>query len=150
MKKALAILLALSLFLTLPVCSGTAAAVSVEAEDAPPAGGYKLTGIAGGEGSDLEIVSAVIKLGVNYYLFLQEDGSGCMRFMEAEIPLSWDEESIIIPPRGKIPESLELPCTYEDGVLSIQTLAYSMDFTPMTDEEQAQYGVGDKHQDLVA
>ncbi len=160
MKKILAILLALSMLLAMSACGGASApaagdeqpAVSeTTPEPAPepasdpipesetPAGSYKLVGIAGGAGSDLEIVSAVVNLGVNFYLVLDEDGSGCMRFLEAEIPLNWDDDSIVIPPQGKIQKQLVLPYSCTDGSLNISTQAYSMDFIALTDAELADY-----------
>ena len=97
MKKFLSVFLTLCLLLALAPCGVLAAAEG----NAAPAGGYKLRAVTGGAGSDLEIVSAVLDLGVDFYLILGGDGSGCMRFMEAEIPLSWDDDSLIIPPMGQ-------------------------------------------------
>ncbi len=133
MKKILSVFLTLCLLLALAPCGVLAA------EPETPAGGYLLTGIAGGAGSDLEIVSAVLDLGVDFYLILGGDGSGCMRFMEAEIPLNWDDDSLIIPPTGQSPKTLELPYTFADGSLTVSTLAYSMNFRAMTDAELADY-----------
>ncbi len=133
MKKAIAIVLMLSLLLALPVCG------AAEGTESSPAGGYKLRAIAGGAGSDLEIISSVIDLGVSFYLILEEDGSGCMRFLEAEVPLSWDADSIVIPPLGESRAALTLPISWEEGSLTIRTLAYSMDFRAMSEEELADY-----------
>ena len=136
MKKLFSLLLVLYLLLSQPVC-GLAAAR--EAESISPAGIYKLSGIAGGSGSSLELVSSVIDLGVGFYLVLNEDGSGCMRFLEAEIPLNWDEENIMFPPHGSIVKELSLPYSCHDGSLSIQTLAYSMEFLAMSEAEKAEF-----------
>ena len=159
MKKILAVILALCMLSALCACAGGTAAGSVktvEAEPTPeptpepspeptpepydPTGGYKLTGMTGGEGSDLEIVKRVVDMGVNLFLFLEADGSGSMRFMEAEIPLSWDNSSITIPPQGRSTKEVVLPCAYsEDGSVSIRTLAYTLSFRALTDAERADY-----------
>ncbi len=135
MKKFLALFLTLCMLLALAPCGALAAAEG----NAGPAGGYKLRAVTGGAGSDLEIVSAVLDLGVDFYLVLGRDGSGCMRFLEAEIPLSWDDDSLIIQPTGQNRRILELPYTFADGTLSISTPAYSMDFRAMSDAELADY-----------
>ena len=134
MRRFLSILLVLGMLLSVPVCGVTAAAA-----DASPAGSYRLTAVVGGEGSELEIISTVLDLGVNYYLFLREDGTGSMRFMEAELPLTWDEDTLSILPFGKNPRSLTLPLSCADGSLSIRTRAYSMEFRALTEDEQRQY-----------
>ena len=134
MKKTLAIFLTLSMLFAAGVC-GTAAAAS-DAEPGP-VGGYMLTGIAGGSGSSLEIVSAVVDLGAKFYLFLREDGTGSMNFLEAEIPLAWDESCIIISYGETDP--IRIPYSCEDGFLNLSTRAYSMDFNPLTDEQLVYY-----------
>ena len=136
----------LSLVLTLCILTGlclggAASAAGGSAKDAAPAGGYLLTGITGGEGTDLEIVSRVVDLGARFYLFLEEDGSGCMRFMEAEIPLSWDDGGIVIAPQGKITKNIVLPCDFDADAASIRTALYTMDFRALTDEELKDYEV---------
>lgn len=163
MKRLLAILLVMCMLPALCACgaegssaAGEAAPVetavsepepetvtepSPEPTPAPydPSGAYTLTGITGGEGSDLEIVKRAVEMGMSFFLFLEEDGTGRMRFMEAEIPLNWDDETIIIPPLGKSTKTLYLPCSCEEGAVSIRTLAYTMDFRALTDEELADY-----------
>lgn len=136
----------LSLVLTLCMLTGlclggAASAAGSSAENAAPAGGYLLTGITGGEGTDLEIVSRVVDLGACFYLFLEADGSGCMRFMEAEIPLSWDDGGIVIAPQGKITKNIVLPCDRDADAASIRTALYTMDFRALTDEELKDYEV---------
>ena len=135
MKKFLALFLTLCMLLALAPCGALAAAEG----NAGPAGGYKLRSVTGGAGSDLEIVSAVLDLGVDFYLILGGDGSGCMRFLEAEIPLSWDDDSLIILPMGQNRRILELPYTCAGGALTIRTQAYSMEFAAMTESELADY-----------
>ena len=130
LKRILSLLLTLSLLMGICVC-GTASA----AGPADPAGGYLLTGVTGGEGSDLEIISRAVELGARFYLFLEEDGSGFMRFMEAEIPLSWDENGITIAPQRKLTKNITLPCAYDAGAVSIRTPVYTMDFRAMTAAE---------------
>ena len=136
-KRTLSLVLTLSMLLALCVC-GTASAVGNEAA-ADPAGGYILTGITGGEGSDLEIISRVVDLGARFFLFLEEDGTGFMRFMDAEIPLNWDDSGIVIAPQGKLTKDVLLPCVYGGDAVSIRTLVYSMDFRALTDAELADY-----------
>ena len=114
MKKTVSILLALILLMTLSV-PGIAAAET----DAEPAGGYKLTGVSSGEDSTLEILSKVTSLGINLYHFLQEDGTGCIRILEMEIPLSWNDGKIVIPPMGKSEDTITLPFTRADDGLKI-------------------------------
>lgn len=135
MKRVLSILLTLCLLTALIVPAFTAA----ETAAAGPVGGYRLTGIAAEEGSDLEIISKVIGFGVNLYLFLQEDGSGSIRIMEAEIPLSWEDGILIIPPLGKSETTIRLPFVCTDGGLKIQTSAFAMDFIRLTDAERKAY-----------
>ena len=135
MKKTLSILLALVMIMTIAVPGITAA----EAADEQIAGGYRLTGVASDEGSDLEIISKVIGFGVNLYLFLQEDGTGSIQIMGTEIPLSWTDGKLIIPPYEKYEDTITLPFTCVDGVLKIQTSAFAMNFTALTDAEQKEY-----------
>ena len=108
-----------------------------------PAGGYKLTKLTTENGSDLEAVSTVVGMGANYYLILEEEGTGKMNFLEAEIPLTWDESSLTIEStrQGQNVRSLKLPYTYADGLLKIDTRAYSMEFTSLTDTELADYSL---------
>ena len=134
MKKTLSIFLTLALLLALAPCGALAAGAGADA-----AGGYMLTAVAGGAGSDLEIVSAVLDLGANFYLILREDGTGCMRFLEAEVPLNWDDDSLVIPPLGQNPRTLEIPYACVDGALKISTAVYSMEFRAMTEDELADY-----------
>ena len=137
MKRTLSLVLTLSMLLALCVC-GTASAAGTETA-VDPAGGYILTGITGGEGSDLEIISRVVDLGARFFLFLNDDGSGFMRFMDAEIPLSWDGNGIVIAPQGKLTKDVVLPCVYDADSVSIRTLVYTMDFRALTDAELADY-----------
>ena len=169
MKKVLALLLALSMLAAMAACGADTSAASLPdtvqseaaseskpehvSEPAPEptpeptpepdirVGGYKLTNVSGGAGSNLDIVSAVVDMGAVYYLFLNEDGTGSMNFLEAEIPLSWDDSSIIIQAKRQDnnPNPIRIPFTFEGGVLEMSTRAYSMDFSPLTDEEQAEY-----------
>ena len=165
MKKILVMLLAMSILFSMAACSsGSPAATggtepaSGEAMEAPaaeptsapmpeptpepvtPAGSYKLTGLAGGSGTNLEIVSKIVEMGVKYYLFLREDGTGCMNFLEAEIPLEWDDDSITIR-RNNDSSPFSIPYTYADGSLQMNTRAYSLEFSPLTNEEQTNYDV---------
>ena len=160
MKKILVMMLLRSIWLSMAACaSGSPAATtggtepaSGEAMEAPtaepspeptqepvsPAGSYKLTGLTGGSGTSLEIVSKIVDMGVKYYLFLREDGTGNMRFLNADIPLGWDSESITI--RGKNDSKpVSIPFTFADGALQMNTRAYTLDFTALTDAEQADY-----------
>lgn len=168
MKKILAVLLALSMLLAMAACGGSAASGTAEpatdqaasasepepASEPAPAptpeptpepdrriGGYKLTGITADPGSNFDIVSAVVDMGALYYLFLKEDGTGSMNFLEAEIPLSWDDSSIIIQAnrQDNNPNPVRIPFTFEDGLLKMSTKAYSMEFTPLTGKEQEYY-----------
>lgn len=160
MKKILAVILVLSMLMALCACGAASATSSagmepVEVEAAPeptpeptpkstpepydPSGGYKLTGMTGGKGNDLEIVKRVVDMGANFYLFLEDDGNGFMRFMEAEVPLNWKADTITIPPRGKITKDVVLPAVFDEGTVSIRTLAYTMDFRALTDAELADY-----------
>ena len=168
MKRLMAILLAMSMLLALCACGAENPAAADDAapaetgsvsepvqEPAPePApeptpeptpepydasGAYRLTGITGGEGSDLEIVRRAVEMGMSFFLFFEEDGTGCMRFIEAEIPLNWDDETIIIPPIGNSTKAIYLPCSCEEGSVNIRTLAYTMDFRALTDDELADY-----------
>ena len=139
-KRILSLVLILSILTGLGVC-GVASAAGAAAEPVDPAGGYLLTGVTGGEGSDLEIVSRAVDLGARFYLFLKEDGSGFMRFMEAEIPLSWEDAGIVIAPQRKITRDITLPCAYDAGAVSIRTPVYTMDFRAMTAAELSDYEV---------
>ena len=122
---------------------GTTEAPAEEPAPEPenPAGGYQLVNLVGESGSNLEIVSAIVKLDVSYYLFLNEDGSGSMKFLEADIPLQWDDEAITLTvgKEGIASASVRLPYTYTDGSLQISTRAYSMDFRALSSEELADY-----------
>ena len=69
LKRILSLVLTLSLLMGICVCGAASAA-----GPADPAGGYLLTGVTGGEGSDLEIISRAVELGARFYLFLEEDG----------------------------------------------------------------------------
>ena len=136
LKRILSLVLTLSLLMGICVCGAASAA-----GPADPAGGYLLTGVTGGEGSDLEIISRAVELGARFYLFLEEDGSGFMRFMEAEIPLSWDENGITIAPQRKLTKNITLPCAYDAGTVSIRTPVYTMDFRALTAAELRDYEV---------
>ena len=140
MKKTLAILLALSMLLGMGAfCSPSAAAAAATGSDGP-VGSYKMTGMAGNTGTNLQIVSSIVEWGVKYYLFLKEDGTGSMSFLEAEIPLKWDENCIILAGKdGKAADPLRIPYTCSDGSLKMTTLAYSLEFSALTEEESAYY-----------
>ena len=138
MKKTLSVLLAVSLLLAL---TAGAAVPAAAADPESPAGIYKLTGVTCGSGSDLAIVSAIVDMGVKYYLILRGDGTGSMRFLEADISLEWDENSIFIPNKRPVggPDHFSIPYTFADGVLKMSTKAYTLDFGALTAEEQAYY-----------
>ena len=61
-----------------------------------------------------------------------------MSFLEADIPLEWDGDSILLSGHGAI-GPVRLPYTAADGSLKINTRAYSMDFAALTDEELAYF-----------
>ena len=134
MKRIVSIFLVLCLLMALVPGVATA-----EAADEQIAGGYKLTGMASSEGSDLEIISKVIGFGVNLYLFLQEDGTGSIQILGKEIPLGWSDGKLIIPPSDKNENQITLPFTCADGILKIQTSAFAMNFAAMTEAEQQEY-----------
>ena len=143
MKKILSALLAMALMLSVTAFAGTSAAAVGGAEPAPgsasPVGVYKLTGLDSGSGTNLAIVSSIVNMGVDLCLILREDGTGSMAFLEAEIPLEWDGDSILLR-SGKgnaFPGPVRVPYTCENGVLTITTLAYSMEFGAMSEEERA-------------
>ena len=139
MKKTLAILLALCMVLGMgPLRAAAAGTAGGNGETGSPAGVYKMTGLAGNSGSNLEIVSAVCEWGVKYYLVLNEDGTGRMSFLEADIPLEWDENSILLSGHGAI-GPVRLPYAAAGGSLKINTRAYSMDFAALNDEELAYF-----------
>ncbi len=102
MNKLIATLLALGMLLSAAACDAPGSAPADDAETAPIAEAYRLSGIGGGEGTYLEVVSKALSLGVNFYLVLREDGTGCMRFLDAEIPLTRGEDVLTIP-RGAVP-----------------------------------------------
>ena len=139
MKRTLSLVLTLSMLLALCVCGTASAADAGEEPAVDPSGGYILTGITGGKGSNLEIISRAVDLGARFFLFLEKDGTGFMRFMEAEIPLSWDDSGIVIAPQGKLTKNIVLPCVYDEGAVSIRTRVYTMDFRALTDAELADY-----------
>ena len=139
-KRILSLVLTLAVLMGLCVC-GAASAAGGAAEATAPGGAYLLTGITGGEGTDLEIVSRAVDLGARFYLFLEADGSGCMRFLEAEIPLTWYDGGIVIAPQGKITGNIVLPCGRDADAASIRTALYTMDFRALTDEELKDYEV---------
>ena len=99
MKKVLAIILILCLLPGMTVFGSEDTALT-DAEPAAeidsPVGGYRMTGIISEAGDSLAIVSTAIDLGVDFYLFLNEDGTGAMSFLQASIPLKWDESFMII------------------------------------------------------
>ena len=134
MKKTLSLFLALSMLLTMLVIGGPVAAAASGTES--PAGCYKMTGLAGSSGSNLEIISSIVDWGVKYYLILKEDGTGSMNFLEAEIPLTWDESCLILPGTGDSSHPLRIPYSFGEGSVKITTRAYSMDFSALTEEEQ--------------
>ncbi|MBQ6551921.1 MAG: DUF5067 domain-containing protein [Lachnospiraceae bacterium] len=123
------------------------------------AGGYKLTGIVSDTGDSLGIVSAALDLGVDFYLVLDEDGTGYMSFLEANIPLSWEDDRLIFGEKDDADDadpddddddeydeddeddddSFAIPYEYAGGLLKIRTEAYSMDFIRMTDDEFEDY-----------
>lgn len=135
MKKAASILLVLILLMTLSVPGIT----SAEEAATEPAGAYKLTAVTGEEDDNLEIISKVSSFGVNLYLFLQEDGTGSIRILDTEIPLTWKDGILVIPPAGKSEETIRLPFTCADGGLKIQTSAFAMSFASLSDAEQKEY-----------
>lgn len=135
MKKTVSILLVLMLLMTLTVPGITAG----EEAAAEPVGAYKLTAVTGGEDDNLEIISKVSSFGVNLYLFLQEDGTGSIRILDTEIPLSWKDGILVIPPAGKSEDTIRLPFTCADGSLKIQTSAFAMSFAPLSETEQKEY-----------
>ena len=139
MKKRIAILLALCMLLSAAACATLEATPTDGAETAPIAEAYRLAGIGGGEGTYLEVVSRALGLGVNFYLILREDGTGCMQFLDAEIPLSRGEDSLTILPAGSFERELTLPCERGEGTLAIRTAAYAMDFVSLTGEELGSY-----------
>jgi len=144
MKKLLSFILALAMAFSITVCSGTAA-VHAEGKTAPetdsPAGSYKLAELDCGSGSSLEIVSSIVELGVNFYLILREDGTGCMDFLEKKVPAEWDEDGILLRPEktNGVVEPVRIPFTVDNGCLKMTTAAYSLSFTALTAEEQADY-----------
>ncbi|MBO5998373.1 MAG: DUF5067 domain-containing protein [Lachnospiraceae bacterium] len=154
MKRIFVILLVLSMLLTAVGCSNTGivsvstdAAQNTDLKGPGPesaralAGAYKLTGMTGGSEGEMKIVSTMVSMGAKCYLFLEEDGTGRMNFMEAEMPLRWDDSSIIIrlEADGGENEPIRIPFTGSEGILQISTSEYSMDFGRLTDEELAYY-----------
>ena len=145
MKKFLKLLLAMCMLFFMTACNASSGAATDEPDDTAeetadedtPAGSYKLTGLDIGIGENVEFISSIIDMGVNYYLFINEDGSGSMNFLEAEIPLKWDDDSITLT---KIPSTpVDIPYTYANGFLELNTRAYSMEFSALTNKEQADY-----------
>ena len=138
MKKTLAFLLALTMVLTMTFTLGTSPASA--AADSPE-GVYALTGMDSGSAANLSLVSSIVDMGVKLYLVLGEDGTGSMNFLEAKIPLEWDEDGILFHSQrgdGFLPE-VRIPFTVENGVLEIRARTYSMAFTALSEEERSDF-----------
>lgn len=147
MKKILAILLSLTLLLSLTACGNTAsAAASVSGADpsaksGSPAGSYKLTGQTGGQGEQMDVIVRIVDLGADLYLTLKEDGTGTVNLLEAEIPVEWDDDDILVhPPKGSgLKDPVRIPYTCKDDSLKISTSEYALQFNRLTEKELAEY-----------
>ena len=117
MKRLLAVILALCLIPGMVVYGSDVTDVEeteVTEDIASPEGIYKLTGLISESGDSLSVVSTAIDLGVNFYLILNGDGTGAMSFLEANIPLTWDDSCIIIPFGGDIDDKYDDYDEYDD------------------------------------
>ena len=105
-----------------------------------PAGAYKLIGNGAG-GEEDEGYAAMTAMGITYYLFLEEDGSGIMNLLGMEIPLRWDDGTVTISPVGDGEDETPavLNYTYADGTMTIDDGENRMVFVKMTDEELENY-----------
>ena len=157
MKKLLAIVLVLCLMLSGLTVHASETLISENTEDEETqeiTGGYMLDGISSEEGESFGIIAAAIDLGINFYLILEEDGTGRMNFIGKDIPLTWDDDSINFTgaqaadeddddddadEEDDETEGFSIPYVCSDGSLKIHTDAYSMDFTKMSDKEYKKF-----------
>ena len=141
MKKILSILLALTMLLSVTALTGTTAAAADNKEPVNPVGVYKLAELNSGSGSNLAIISSIVNMGVDFFLTVREDGTGSMEFLEAKVPLEWDNDRIVFR-AGKgdaFPGQVKVPYICENDTLTITTQAYSMKFRATSEEERADY-----------
>ncbi|MCR4740451.1 MAG: hypothetical protein K5886_09380 [Lachnospiraceae bacterium] len=110
---------------------------SAEAEtDDGAAGYYKLVKMVE-DGEESSMMAELAQVGVNMYMVLSEDGTGCYDFMGDQTKLAWDDKKIWDPEDDETEPS---EYTYKDGQLSVTgDNGDGMDFVKLTDEEKDYY-----------
>lgn len=145
MKKALAILLTLTMLLSLTAYGSSTAPASgstkSDQKSAGAVGSYKLTSQTGNLDKNMSDIINVVQMGATLYLSLKEDGTGSMQLLDAKIPLKWDNSDIIIQPieGHDLTSPVRLSYTCEEDSLIINTKNYSLYFSRLTKQELAEY-----------
>lgn len=100
-----------------------------------PAGYYKLEKMLT-NGEEPEEMAELEKLGIKFYLALDEDGTGYINMFGEMSDLTWDDANVTM-------DGEAVPYTFEDGTLTMANdEETTMEFVKLTEEEIAEYEEG--------